>query len=154
MMTRTQRIRRRSYATRRSGARRRQTVEGVLRLRATPAAQPAPPTARRLAPLVRPQPERRTTRAPQRRVRRLKLVASNARPRRSTTVTSPPELRLIRGRAPWLLAAPRPLPRAAPRRRSRAHATRSGQLLFVLAMAGIGLAALATSLGQILARAM
>jgi len=36
----------------------------------------------------------------------------------------------------------------------RARASRSGQLIFVLAMAGIGLAALATSVGQILARGM
>lgn len=156
MMTRTQRIRRKSYATRRAGARRRQTVEGSLRLRAAPAAQLESPAVRRLAPLVRPQPEHRTTRAPKRRLRRLKLVASNVRPRRSATVTAPPELRLIRGRAPWLLGAARPLPRGAPqpRPRSRSTASRSGQLVFVLAMAGIGLAALATSLGQILARVM
>jgi hypothetical protein len=80
-------------------------------------------------------------------------VAVNARPRRSRTVTAPPELRLIPGRAPRLLAPPRRRSAEAatpPRPRS----ARSGQLIFVLAMAGIGLAALATSLGQILARGM
>jgi hypothetical protein len=61
-----------------------------------------------------------------------------------------PALRLIRGRSPRLLPSrppPRPRTVAPPR-------ARVGQLVFVLAMAAVGLVALATSVGQILARVM
>ena len=68
--------------------------------------------------------------------------------------TTPPALRLIRGRALLLAIPPRRVvttqtPAAAQEPRSRV-----AQLAFVVAMTAIGLVALATSVGQILARGM
>jgi hypothetical protein len=82
----------------------------------------------------------------------LRLVWVNRSPRRTRAVAVKPALRLIRGHAPRIVSRP-PLrrPRPALRQRSR---SRAGQLAFVAAMAAVGLIALATSVGQILARAM
>jgi hypothetical protein len=114
----------------------------------------APPVAsRRPVPLLRPQHGPPPARPSRRRRSALRLVAVNARPRRRRVPLPPPQLRLVRGRAPMLALPRRPAP-AAPRARPAETSSRLGQLMFVLTMAAIGLAALATSVGQILSQRM
>ncbi|MEW6271701.1 MAG: hypothetical protein AB1689_20650, partial [Thermodesulfobacteriota bacterium] len=110
------------------------------------------PGSRRLAPLARPLPGPPPARPARRRRSALRLVASNARPRRSRVQVPRPELRLVPGRAPMLALPRRTAP--PPRPRPAATSSRLGQLVFVLTMAAIGLAALATSVGQILNQRM
>lgn len=148
MMIRTQRIRRISPTSRRPSV----------------ARQPAPPTRRtRRAELLAgarrgaalPAPRRHVPVKPpaRRKARHLRLVVTNARPRWRRP-TSRPELRLIRGRA-LLLALPPRRPALPPRRpEPQEPRSRIAQLAFVVAMTAIGLVALATSVGQILARGM
>ncbi|MBM4246344.1 MAG: hypothetical protein FJ148_21515 [Deltaproteobacteria bacterium] len=83
----------------------------------------------------------------------LRLVSVNIRPRWRRPAPSP-ALQLIRGRG-TLLALPRP--RAATLRArtpEREPRSRVAELAFVVAMTAIGLIALATYIGQILARGM
>lgn len=151
MMMRTQRIRRISPATRRPNARRQVTEPKRRTSRAQPplaagrraGALPAP---RRHAPTPAPKTK------PRRRARHLRLVVANVRPR-WRRASAKPTLRLIRGRAPRLALPPRraAVPVNVKREEPR---SRAAQLVFVVAMAAIGLVALATSVGQILARGM
>ena len=147
MMIRTQRIRKISPVSRRPSARRQPNEPGHRTRRAEPLAN-----ARRMAAL--PAPRSVPAKAPvRRRAKHLRLVANNARPRWRRP-TTPPALRLIRGRALLLAIPPRRVvttqtPAAAQEPRSRV-----AQLAFVVAMTAIGLVALATSVGQILARGM
>lgn len=146
MMTRTQKIRRISHATRRPAHARPSPERPRRPLRA----QAMPPATRRgLAPLRRPAEPAK----PRRRAPHLRLVVVNARPLRSFAAAAPPALRLVRGFAPVGLAKPRAA-RPPARKRNAPAATRAGQLVFVLTMAAVGLAALATSVGQILSQRM
>lgn len=133
--------------SRRPSARRQPNEPGHRTRRAEPLAN-----ARRMAAL--PAPRRAPAKTPaRRRARHLRLVANNARPRWRRPATQP-ELRLIRGRAPLLALPPRRV--VAPQTPAAEHEPRSrvAQLAFVVAMTAIGLVALATSVGQILARGM
>ncbi|HEY8515041.1 MAG TPA: hypothetical protein VIS07_05985 [Candidatus Binatia bacterium] len=112
------------------------------------------PLARRYQTLVRPLPGSPPARPPRRRSRALRLVVNNAHPIRGLRPKSRPELRLIRGRAPMLAVPRRPPTPVLPRKRPAETSSRLGQLVFVLTMAAIGLAALATSVGQILQQRM
>jgi hypothetical protein len=87
------------------------------------------------------------------RTRRLRLVVVNARPRRRRQNGAQPVLHLLRGRAP-ALASPRRAATPPPRVATREPKSRVAQLAFVMAMAAVGLVALATSLGQVLTRGM
>ena len=88
-----------------------------------------------------------------RRPRHLRLVASNARPRWRRPA-APPSLRLIRGSALLLTLPPRRVTQMPVRPADQEPRSRVAQLAFVVAMTAIGLVALATSVGQILARGM
>ena len=105
------------------------------------AALPAP---RRSIP---PAPPRR------RRVAHLRLVSVNARPRWRRPAPSP-ALQLIRGRGVLLALPPRRATPPRARNVEREPRSRMAELAFVVAMTAIGLIALATSVGQILARGM
>jgi len=146
-MMRTQRIRRISPASRRpySG---RPLADPQRRTRREAAPQQE---ARHARALVRAQPRTTPVRAPRPRSRRLRLVVVNARPRRRRTASPKPVFQLVRGRAPALALPRRVVPAAPPQRQ---EPSRVAQLVFVVAMAAVGLAALATSVGQILARSM
>jgi len=152
-MIRTQRIRKLSPTTRRpqpgraavdpsrGGRRRAEAAAPSLRRAVAPRPRALPPPARRAKP-KRPRP------------RHLRLVAVNLRPRRrrTSTVVERPQLRLLRGRAPSLA-----LPRrraAVPRVKPPEPKSRVAQLAFVMAMAAIGLVALATSVGQLVTSGM
>jgi hypothetical protein len=78
---------------------------------------------------------------------------ANARPRWRRP-TSRPSLRLIRGRALLLALPPRRATLPPKRPEPQEPRSRLAQLAFVVAMTAIGLVALATSVGQILARGM
>ena len=147
MMIRTQRIRKISPVSRRPSARRQPNEPGHRTRRAEPLAN-----ARRIAVLPAPRPVP-ATKPLRRRPSHLRVVASNARPRWRRPA-APPSLRLIRGSALLLTLPPRRV--AQPPARPAAHEPRSrvAQLAFVVAMTAIGLVALATSVGQILARGM
>jgi hypothetical protein len=145
MMIRTQRIRRISATTQRPTARR--PIADPLRRARRGESVTAP--VRRVGPLARPLPVPAKKR---RRPHRLRLVVVNLRPRRRRDVRPKPSLRLVRGGA--LSVVPQPRPRPRPLRAPSPRPSRVGQLVFVVAMAAVGLAALATSVGQILARAM
>lgn len=159
MMMRTQRIRRISPATRRPQARR--AADQTRRSRRL---TPPPAAARRGTGAERrgTAPARPSTSAPaatpvkqRRRPRHLRLVAFNARPRWRRPLP-PPVLRLVRGRAPSL-ALPRARRIAAATARPTRPAvrqSRAAQLLFVAAMAAVGLVALATSIGQVVTSGM
>ena len=146
MMIRTQRIRRISAATRRPNGGR-PIADATRRARRS---EPIVPIVRRVGPLARPRPLPPTTK-PRRRSHRLRLVVVNVRPRRPREHVVKPSLRLIRGSA--LATVPRRRPPVRPKPASKPR-SRVAQLVFVVAMAAVGLAALATSVGQILARAM
>lgn len=147
MMIRTQRIRRISPVSRRPSVRRQPEAPRQRARRAEPVAN-----ARRMAAL--PAPRQTPVKPPaRRRARHLRLVASNARPRWRRPAAAP-TLRLIHGRALLMALPPRRV--ALPATPAIAHEPRSrvAQLAFVVAMTAIGLVALATSVGQILARGM
>ena len=149
MMIRTQRIRRISPASRRPSARRQPTEPPRRTRRAEPLA-----TARRMAAL--PAPRRGAPVQPparRRRSRHLRLVSVNARPRWRRPA-APPALHLIRGRGVLLALPPRRATAVPLRPTEQEPRSRIAQLAFVVAMTAIGLVALATSVGQILARGM
>ena len=101
-----------------------------------------------------PAPLSTPAKAPlRRRAQHLRLVANNARPRWRRPA-SPPALRLIRGRAPLLAIPPRRAVTTQTPSTAQEPRSRVAQLAFVVAMTAIGLVALATSVGQILARGM
>jgi hypothetical protein len=153
MMMRTQRIRKLSPTSRRPRSGR--AAVDPLRGGRRRAEAAAPSLRRTVAPRVRALPQPARPAKPKRpRPRHLRLVAVNARPRRrrSGAVVERPQLRLLRGRAPSL---------ALPRRRAAvarvappAPKSRVAQLAFVMAMAAIGLVALATSVGQLVTSGM
>jgi len=146
-MIRTQRIRRISPIVRRP--QRRPTID---RLRGARRLDLSGPQARRAVaprPGALPPPARPGRPRPRRRW--LRLVVVNARPRRRRRELDKPVLRLLRGRAPSL-ARPRRV--APPRIEPPEPRSRVAQLVFVMALAAIGLVALATSVGQILTRTM
>jgi len=112
------------------------------------------PGVRRTAPLARPRPAKQPAQLPRHRSRRLRLVVVNARPRRRRTPLAKPSLRLLHGNAPRLAMPRQVVPRPRTRPNNGEARSRVAQLVFVVAMAAVGLAALATSVGQILARGM
>ena len=148
MMIRTQRIRRISPTSRRPSARRQtnETRHGARR------AEPVT-NARRGAALPAPRRNAQAKPVKRRRARHLRLVVANVRPRWRRPV-APPELRLIRGRAPLLALPPRRPAPAQVRSVEPEPRSRVAPLAFVVAMTAIGLVALATSFGQLFARGM